>query len=553
MSNKRASVRTEPWIPVFIQGHRELLSLEDVLLKAHLIRDLAVRDDLERSAILRFLTAMTVVVARQQKFFAQQRKPHGRSLTAAETAVVVAARAARAALPVAAATEGFDAVEVRAVLDRFDDQLYLVHPEHPFMQDPQAEVGTAKPIRALHPKTAGESAQEWFVMREMRDKPLNVVEAITALVTYYFHAPRAASGGVSIEVAAGRTLKFPRTQGGIAGRPYRTHPDMQIWWHGPNLAATLLLNIKPMWVDGDKTLPGWFEKPSVVRLPGSLSEWTHTGATALLVPELDGNGDIVFPEVHICGIILVAEALDPKAYKEAAKAQVARTIAADPRRVYADVKKKDGTTFRVAVSGITPANTTVQNLAAWWVRKDRPKLQRGILPLDQSGIAADLDVFVIDVDETMGSASIKGAGWTTIDRGVTGDTAADTEILRTLAISASLNVEAAIGRAARHMFPRSSLRPGSPTAGELSLIIESTNQFYTAARDLLEEAAQLAFAGTAIPDELACSWWQIALDAFDDATAPLISLAMTPRIAVARGELLKMLYSVHTTTEDEAA
>ena len=521
MPDISASVRTTPWIPVLIDGRPQVVDLETTLTRAHEIEDLDVRDDLERSAILRFLVGWTTLVVRQQKL-------NKRSATAA-------------------ALGGFDPAAVRAVLDRFDDRLDLLDADRPFMQDRQAEVATLKPMSTLHPSAASWTAQEWFVMRDAVRTTLSVSDTIRSLITYYFHTPRTAAGGPKIELAHDATFTFALKTAGAANHALTGRSDMQMWWHGTNLASTLLLNIPARWVNGDTSVPAWLDAPRLDRESGSLSEWTHSGTAALLVPELDDAGAVVFSQVHTCGIIMQEDAEDDAAFKLALDAQMRRTYEADPRRVFVD-RGKPGKPWLWQVSGIEPANTTVQNLAAWWDNVGHPTLARGFLPLSPE-ITADIDVLAVTLGSSMGTDSIKAAAWTTIDRGVIGDDMDDTSVLRTLAQAASIDVERALQTAARSVFPRGSSK--SAGSAEAALAHATINQFYVTARTLLDTAVEAAFRGDAVPDDLPTRWWAAAIDAFDDAAAPFASLGTMPRIAIARAELLRVQRAATAPIEEE--
>ncbi len=517
---KLVSVRSTPWIPVLGPDGPVLMGLEEALLRAHEISHLATRNDLERSSMLRFLTAMTVLVAREQK------------LTLRSSKALIAAGS------------GLNPSAVKAVLDALDDRLYLIHPEHPFMQDPAAAVAPAKAASTLHPGIASESSQNWFGIKTLSSKDLTPAEAIQALVAFYFHAPSVTSGGPAIEVGTGPDGKpqlymFALRGGGVGNR---LGDDMHIWWRGTTLLTTLLLNIHPHWVlDDDDTLPAWFGKPSLLRQPGSLNEWTHSGVSALLEPNENG-GNLVFSNVRMCGAIMLTEAQDSTSFRDAVKAQMDRAHSSDPRRVFVEVPQKgNAAPKRQQVSGMTPANAPIQNLAAWWQNEGKPSVAGGLLPL--TGLKGiQLDVLALTVTQNAGSQMVKDTGWLTIDRRATGVDVTDTMLLRVLAQEASLNIERVVKTAFRIMDPATGGKGKTqlgPTGSKLCKT--AMTSYYTGSTNLLDRVLAGVFVGEPVPDDLAMQVSRIALDSFDQVTAPHLSLRLTPRIAMARVELLKQI------------
>ena len=186
------NVRSLPWIRVTSDAGIETLGLEELLVRAHQITDLS-HNGLDRSALLRFLTATTALVARE----------HG-------VTAVTAGQVSR---------DGFDPAVVKTVLDRIDAHLHLIHPTTPFMQDGRlADVTAAlasrvtedpdpveetddetddecaftvgaKPAAALRVEAAGASSKAWWgrLGTEFFPDQLTPADAAVQLLVNWFH------------------------------------------------------------------------------------------------------------------------------------------------------------------------------------------------------------------------------------------------------------------------------------------------------------------------------------------------------------------------------
>ena len=103
----------EPWIPVvYLDGTRSKVGAKDLFADAHAIADLGESDPLVRAALRRYLTAMA---ARLVQLSGSQDKLAWNSRLSASS--------------------GFTSGEVASLMTDQRDQLWLFHPQSPFMQD----------------------------------------------------------------------------------------------------------------------------------------------------------------------------------------------------------------------------------------------------------------------------------------------------------------------------------------------------------------------------------------------------------------------------------
>ncbi|RPF30359.1 CRISPR type I-E-associated protein CasA/Cse1 [Streptomyces sp. TLI_185] len=119
----------EPCIPVlFLNGRQEYLGWRDVLLHAHLIKDLALPLPPAASAALRLLVAMAARVS---------------GLDAQADGRMTARQWARRRRDLLTNPQGFDPGAVHDYFDRYIWDLF--HPERPFLQDPRARLQHDRP------------------------------------------------------------------------------------------------------------------------------------------------------------------------------------------------------------------------------------------------------------------------------------------------------------------------------------------------------------------------------------------------------------------------
>lgn len=161
------SLRTEPWLPVVIDGEERRVGLDEAIRSAHRIERLALRNPLQWYAAIMFLAAMCTLVLRELELERDALEEY--------------------------LSEGFPVEVVEEVLDGVDEHLWLVHPTHPFMQEARyvkSEVN--RPASSLDPAAAGPSTKLWFGSNyEVGD--LQPVDAPLVLMTYWWFSPNANS------------------------------------------------------------------------------------------------------------------------------------------------------------------------------------------------------------------------------------------------------------------------------------------------------------------------------------------------------------------------
>lgn len=246
----RWSVRTLPWLPVVVDGNRRRVGLDEALLEAHRIERVDLPDPVTRAAVLSFLPAMTAVVLR---------------------AANVRPMTARALL-----ASGLPPDAVAATLDRFDERLWLVHPEHPFLQEARfAGIAPNREAIALIPSVPGPSTKLWFGSNASRGN-LDPADAVLALLAYWYFSP-ASNSRPKVD---GEEVRSP---GSVIGSS-AFNSGVRAFAVGETLLETLLRNTLTSWVESPQD-PCFLRDVRLLPIIDPFDVATASGNAALLLRE----------------------------------------------------------------------------------------------------------------------------------------------------------------------------------------------------------------------------------------------------------------------------
>jgi hypothetical protein len=224
-------VRQLPWVPVLDHGTRTRLSLREVLVRAHDLNNWGSTSPVELMVLSRTVSAFAALVVREMGGRVDQDDPR------------------------------LDPVAVDAVLDRHADVLHLKHPSTPFAQewDVPAPAKPKDPLRYLRFEQPGASAKSWRTRGVAPQPYLDEVDlgwVVLHLLCHWY----AGFGATAAKSPTGHN--FANVAMG-----FRRGADMQMFWRGPNLAATILANTPSSWVVGDG-LPAFLDRRGATRGTG---------------------------------------------------------------------------------------------------------------------------------------------------------------------------------------------------------------------------------------------------------------------------------------------
>lgn len=492
---------------------------------AHTIDRIDVPDALERSGVLRFLMSITALIARELPKDTDPRD---------------------------IAEDGFPATAITAALDKVGDRLYLVHPAHPFMQEPRmSELRvTVQPAVGLRISAPSASSQAWHGRAGDVFTPnsLSVADTPAALMAFWFHN-LAGNGGpskpkpltdapaapVTEPKPGGPKVKKPRdprsTMCGSVGS--HSGDEAHFWWRGTNLAETLLMNLSP-YVLSESSLPVWAGGANLGHRPNSLAETTMTGASALLT--WDGDQ---FTSVTLGGRCDDRYFDGTGEAKEETKQALSRAQLADRNRVWVKhptaeaviaTAAKEGRT--VATTGqrsmqLKEANTAYQNLRVWYKASPPDKLPHGVLRTTTGA----LDVLVAARSLSSGIFGWDSASWFSIDpRTLEADRNARTIIQQLIEI-VPVNTEKALYLAAKNVFCEGK----SDVPSGLKSIIDGLKSdavagFYSRLDHVLEQQLASAADGFPVQDDFVDRVRAAAIEAFTVAVAPFRTTTTEPVI-----------------------
>jgi hypothetical protein len=537
MPSRHASIRSLEWLPVVDRDGRRLVGLEEALVNAHLISRIDVRAPIEKAGILRFLTTVTALVAREQRD----------TLFDAETIT----------------SEGFRPDAVAKALDAIDERLWLIHESTPFMQEGRYDRATspAKSAASIRPTTPGDSTKAWWGRAGdgFTTSSLPLVESVGALAAFWFYSLNG-NGAVKLD-----GIPVPM-EGSAAGKTKAS--GVRLWKTGDNLAATLLLNTPLDWVAGD-ALPAWAQDVQVSGQRDPIIAGTITGNAVLLIPA-DVDGEIVFTSSHQGSslrrgmpmsptdlaernaakkAIQTATALNksrktagdellpveplPALPVDALKASLVDAWMDDPQVVFRNPDPKSKEIQKVgeirALRGVDASTTTLHNLRAWYIRSFNPETpgnsRRHILSRDE--FTAEL--FSIQYDQKGSYGALAAASWLSMPPGTIGGTAETQDALTRFVEESYDRVYDALRRSIGAVLGDKEL-----TAATLAIALA---RFSSKAEDVVDEVLSLAISGQSYTAEHVRAWTRAAEDAFDETLAPYASARRLPDLAVARQRL----------------
>ena len=534
------SIRHLEWLPVIDSSGRRLVGLDEFFARAHLIERIDVRAPIERAGVLRFLTTVTALIAREQ----------GLSRLNAE----------------ALTTDGFDPDAVSRALDAVDNRLWLIHESTPFMQEGRfsAVTSPAKTAASIRSTSPGDSTKAWWGRPGdgFATGHLALDEAPAALMGFWFYSVN----GNGAAMLDGVPVAM---QGSAAGKVIAA--GVRLWKTGENMAVTLLMNTPQSWARG-AALPAWAQTLST---SGSLDDFvtaTITGNATLLLAE-DRDGEVLFIGAHIgCALrrgipptqadyaalktaksyntALVAEnkalkaagetlrlpVMLPQLGVDALKASLIDAWKSDPQVVFRkpDPKKKGPVKVEDerALNDVHAGTSVMHNLRAWYLRAFNPEVPGAASILVRDEFAIEL--FSLQLKQKGSYGELSGASWLSMPPGTVGGSDAVQESLSAFAEHAYERVRNALYTAIRSILGDD---PSTTATHDFAL-----SRFSANADTVVAEVIALALTGHTFTKAHVQSWSAAALAAFDEAVAPYSSSRRLPDIAVARNNLIRALY-----------
>ena len=291
----RGDLRTHPWIRVHLADRTVTeLGLEELLLRAHEVTDLAEPDPLTRAALRRWLTALTAILVRHDG------AGHEAWSQRLDT------------------NSGFSAGQVQRLLDHHADHLWLYHPRTPFLQDRRLLEAMTKPLLSsvaeLIAHLPGASEAAWFSKPndpQMR-YGLSHAETARALVTRWFYTLNGNTAVVKTSAGTEKSHAGSAFNEGLrdATHAFRVSPI--------SLFATLLRNLTTELVTGTGDTPAWMDPDQPQTSASPLYLYTLTATSALLGPsDTTGStsrvlrGPIPYPKEQVKQLRDAASDLDP--------------------------------------------------------------------------------------------------------------------------------------------------------------------------------------------------------------------------------------------------
>ncbi len=316
----------EQWIPLNRRGRNEpeLVGLRDALVDAPEFVGLAEGNPITKASLLRFLTAMSYLVL-------DEWANHGDG---------------RSVLDEASRTgKGFPAEAVDRVMTRWEDRLWLFHPDYPFCQDPRMAEDTSMkaplgPL-AITPYLPGDSSSRWGI--NLADaESVRLDEAARLLLANWFYTPAGNS--------ARRVKSAEETSKRVASAAGANFPSLtNIFRTGPTLFDTLTSNLlRSHEIRGDdRAIPAFLR---VTELTVRYEEFpplyaaTLSAATSLIVDSAPGA-----PALR--QNFLRGSTLFDGTYKDVAKRFTELPLSADPHVLYLNNPQNKDNHPRQNVSG----------------------------------------------------------------------------------------------------------------------------------------------------------------------------------------------------------
>ncbi len=546
------NIRHLAWLPVMDSSGRRLVGLDDLFANAHLIQRLDVRAPVEKAGVLRFLSTVTALIAREQAIITR---------ATAETV----------------AREGFDPAAITRALDAIDDRLWLIHEATPFMQEGRylAATSSLKTAASIRSTSPGDSSKAWWGRPGdgFATGDLDLLSAPAALMDFWFYS---VNGNVKTVLDG---VPLP-THGSAAGKVKAA--GVRLWKMGENLAATLLMNTPRSWMTGS-ALPAWAQNLEISGQLEPLIQATITGNATLLVPERVA-GQIVFTGAHIGTSLrrgipptaadfakrtaakgrnkaIVAdnerlkaageptvniEAL-PMLAEDALKLSLMYAWHTDPQVVFRKPAPKQkglqNVEDRRALNDITATTSVLHNLQAWYLRSFNPDVpgQSSILSRREFGT----ELFSIQLKQESSYGKLSAASWLSMPPGTIGGPPAAQEALEELADFAYGQIRTALRSAILTVLSRR--KSNKPLAkrnddGVIETTLEyALGRFSSSTDEIVTDAVDLAVRGEKFSGSHVRAWSKAALTAFDDAIEPYLNARRLPDIAEARQKLITTL------------
>ena len=248
----RHDLRELPWLRVHAVEGEARLGLRRTLLEAHRIRELADPDPLVRAAQYYFLQTLMPCVLRRLAGDAEEEELEG------------------------LCRDGLPKEAVEGALEELSDRLWLVHPEHPFMQEPRyAETKPNGDALAINPAVPGKDTKLWFGSNRERG-PLEPEDAPGALMAYWWFSPNS-----NTRPSIGdEQLRAP---GSVIGSS-TANSGIRVHYRGDSLLETLLRNTRRSWLHSPLA-PAWAREVRDPVMTDPVDETTGSGNAVLLFRE----------------------------------------------------------------------------------------------------------------------------------------------------------------------------------------------------------------------------------------------------------------------------
>ncbi|MDO5052498.1 MAG: type I-E CRISPR-associated protein Cse1/CasA [Pseudoclavibacter sp.] len=249
----RYDLRELPWLRVRTNEGEARLGLQRAFTDAHTIAELAEPDPLVRAAQYYFLqTLLPSVLRRVSGDLEEEDELEG------------------------LCREGLPRESVEVALAELSERLWLVHPEHPFMQEARyARTAPNGDALAINPAVPGGSTKLWFGSNRER-RPLSPEDAPGALMAYWWFSPNS-NARPSID---GEQLRAP---GSVIGSS-AANSGIRVHYRGANLLETLLRNTRRSWLHSPLA-PAWARDVRDPVMTDPMDEATGSGNAVLLFRE----------------------------------------------------------------------------------------------------------------------------------------------------------------------------------------------------------------------------------------------------------------------------
>lgn len=307
----RVDLVSEQWIPIIDRtGNVRRVSVEDLLLHAHEIKDLAESDPIIRAALRRFIQALTAQTVRLAG------ASNSEWLSRCED------------------SPRFKESEVAALIADQRKYLWLYHPEFPFLQDIRLIDALTKPealsTDELTAHLPGRSEAAWFVKVNdpLSGKGIEPTAAARGLVArWFYHLPGNSSSVLTPDGTDSAQYGGAFSEGvATTTHAFRVSPS--------SLATTLLRNLTSEMVKNPANA-------SYAGLAWSYHDRSAISQDALYLSTLTASSTLLAPIASGGHIKLLVRGPIPQ-NKETVKQARESALQSDPHRIIVQSTKKDG-------------------------------------------------------------------------------------------------------------------------------------------------------------------------------------------------------------------